>query len=268
MTAGTELDTSLSSQTTRSDEVRLEKLSWRQIQEAIDTGKHTVILVAASIEQHGPHLPCDADAIYGCEMAVRAAQHLGTALVAPVIRPGCSEHHMGFPGTISISPEVLVATVKDYIRCLASAGFTSIIVTSSHGGNFGPLVNALPEFEKFASELGIRLIPVLDLARWIAALRAVPDRHGKVQAVPAFAGDLIETSILLSLCPENVVMEHAEVGFLGDFDVEDSFRTGLKQLTANGILGDPREATADLGEEIVQELVEYLLQGIEMESAR
>lgn len=243
-------------------ELRLDKLSWAQIQEAVESGRQTAILVAASIEQHGPHLPCDGDVIYGREMAIRAARRLGTALVAPVIRPGCSDHHMGFPGTVSISPELLVGTVRAYIRSLASAGFTSIVLTSSHGGNFGPMANALPEFEALAADLGVCLIPVLDLSRWIAALRAVPDRHGKVQNVPAFAGDLIETSILLYLCPDQVQMDRAEVGYLGNFDVEDSFRTGLKRLTANGILGDPREATAELGEEIVDELVEYLLTGI------
>lgn len=245
------------------DELRLEKLSWFQIEEAITLGKQTAILVAASIEQHGPHLPCDGDVIYGREMALRAARRMGTALVAPVIRPGCSQHHVGFPGTITISSGLLVALVQEHLRSLAVTGFDRVVLTSSHGGNFGPLLEALPDLKQLCSELNLQLIPVLDLASWIAALRSVPDSHNLVQPVPAFAGDLIETSILLYLCPENVSMERAEVGFLGDFDVAASFEAGgLKALTPNGILGDPRAATAKLGEEIVQALTEYLLQGI------
>jgi creatinine amidohydrolase len=103
----------------------------------------------------------------------------------------------------------------------------------------------------------------LDLDGWIAALRYIPDRRGLVQNVPAFQGELIETSIMLALRPERVAMERVEVGYLGDFDVAASFEAGgLKRITANGILGDPRQASAELGAEIMDHLTEYLLAGI------
>jgi creatinine amidohydrolase len=123
-------------------------MTWAEIGDAIESGKTTVIVVAASIEQHGPHLPTDCDAVYGTEMAVRAATHLGDALVAPAIRPGCSQHHMGFPGTITVPAETFVSTVVAHLRSLAAAGFERVVLTSSHGGNFGPLSDALPILEE------------------------------------------------------------------------------------------------------------------------
>ena len=249
--------------TAPSEELRTDRLSWAQTSEAIEAGKTTVFVVAASIEQHGPHLPTDCDAVYGTEMAVRAASHLGDALVAPAIRPGCSQHHMGFSGTITMAPDTLISTVIAYLRSLAAAGFTRIVLTSSHGGNFGPLAEAQLILREVASDLEVTLVPILSLNDWIGALRHVPDVRGLVQEVPAFQGELIETSIMLFLRPDLVDMERAEVGHLGDFDVAASFEAGgLKRITANGILGDPRQATAELGSEIMDHLTEYLLAGI------
>ncbi len=90
-------------------ETRLERLSWPEVAAALAAGKTTAIIVVASSEQHGPHLPEATDALIGEGLAVRLAQRLGNALVAPVIRPGCSSHHLDFPGTISITPELLLA---------------------------------------------------------------------------------------------------------------------------------------------------------------
>src|SRR2546423_3661235 len=112
----------------------MEQLAWPEIQKLVAAGCRRAILVAASIEQHGPHLVCETDCWYGAEMALRVARRLGDTLVAPVLRPGCSEHHMGFPGTFSIPPALLVALVKEHLRCLAESGFTQVVLTSSHGG--------------------------------------------------------------------------------------------------------------------------------------
>ena len=69
------------------DTVLIEEMTWREIKQAMDAGKDTVILVAAAIEQHGPHLPTATDTIIGYAVAKAVAKKLGNALVAPVIRP-------------------------------------------------------------------------------------------------------------------------------------------------------------------------------------
>src|SRR5579859_464097 len=125
-------------------ETRLERLSWPEIGAAIASGKTTAIIVVASSEQHGPHLPEATDALIGEGLGVRLAQRLGNALVAPVIRPGCSDHHFGFPGTISISPDLLVAIVDSYLTSLRRHGFRQFLVFSSHGGNF-PVLSRMAE---------------------------------------------------------------------------------------------------------------------------
>src|SRR4030042_2453705 len=115
--------------------VLMEKMSWVEIQEAIRKGKTTVIIVSGSIEQHGPHLPTGTDTYLGYEIAERAALKLGNALVAPVIRPALSEHHLGFPGSLTLKWKTYFAVLEDYSSSLARSEFTDLVLTSSHGGN-------------------------------------------------------------------------------------------------------------------------------------
>ena len=240
----------------------LASMSSREIAERVAAGATTAILVAGSIEQHGPHLPCDADATYGAEMGRRLADMLGNALVAPVVTPGCSDHHTGFAGTFTIAPELLVALVEARLRDLARMGFREVILTSSHGGNFRPLQSALPRLEAVAGELGLRLTPVLVLEDFIAALVKAPKAEGLDQKLPAVQADLVETSIMLLLRPDQVRMDLAEPGGLTDFTLDELLANGLASVTHNGVLGDPRSATAELGEAILISLQEYLVSGV------
>jgi creatinine amidohydrolase len=138
-----------------------------------------------------------------------------------------------------------------------------VVLTSSHGGNFGPLREALPSLRQEGSKLGVRLTPVLDLGAFVAALTRAPLARGLDQGMPAVQADLVETSLALALRPETVHMELAAPGYLGDFDLDDLFRLGLKRITSNGVLGDPTQATAELGLEILDSLEAYLVDAVE-----
>jgi creatinine amidohydrolase len=170
---------------------------------------------------------------------------------------------MGFPGTFTISASLLVALVQEHLRCLAEAGIRRVVLTSSHGGNFRPLHGALPDLRATCNELGMDLIPVLDLAAFVAALSRPTVEAGLDQRLPAVQADLIETSIVLALRPDTARMDQAEPGYQGDIDLDTLFREGLKAVTPNGILGDPRQANAGLGRAILASLEMYLFEAIE-----
>ncbi|MBN9036756.1 MAG: creatininase family protein [Rhizobiales bacterium] len=240
----------------------LASMSSREIADRVAAGATTAVLVAGSIEQHGPHLPCDADATYGAEMGRRLAEALGSALVAPVVTPGCSDHHVGFAGTFTITPELLVALVEARLRDLSRMGFREVVLTSSHGGNFRPLQAALPQLSALADGLRLRLTPVLVLEDFIAALVRAPRARGLDQKLPAVQADLVETSIMLRLRPDQVRMDLAEPGGLTDFTLDELLERGLAAVTHNGVVGDPRAATAELGEAILNDLRDYLVSGV------
>ena len=128
--------------------VLLEELSWREIGEAMEGGCRTVLVCAASNEQHGPHLAENTDYIFGLEMCRAVAEKMGDALVAPVIRPGLSQHHMRHPGSLTLRPETFRMLVEDYVDCYVRHGFERIVLLASHGTNFAPLAALAPELQK------------------------------------------------------------------------------------------------------------------------
>jgi creatinine amidohydrolase len=119
-----------------------------------------VIVMTASIEQHGPHLPTNTDTAIGYAVGERVARRLGKTLLAPVIRPGCSDHHLAFPGSLSIPKEVFIETVIACVRSLAPHGFTTFVLLSSHGGNFGALEEAAKRLRAEFEPKGVRIVDV------------------------------------------------------------------------------------------------------------
>ena len=85
------------------------KLTWPEMNDAIEMQK-VIILPTGSTEQHGPHMPLDVDLFLVrevChELGRRAADKV---LVLPAIPCGLNLHHIDFPGTIHIEPEVFIA---------------------------------------------------------------------------------------------------------------------------------------------------------------
>lgn len=232
-------------------ETRLERLSWPEIAAAIESGKTTAIIVVASSEQHGPHLPEATDAMIGEGLAVRLAHRLGNALVAPVIRPGCSDHHLGFPGTISISPELLVAIIHSYLTSLRRHGFRQFFIFSSHGGNF-PVLGQMAE-RGLPSDVTV----VTDLGAFASTMLEALRGFGRPDTTIPHA-DASETAEMLALHPELVHMQRAERGFVGEVGLPELQDRGLKAISGNGVLGDPVGATSEMGEAVLNALVNLL----------
>ena len=110
----------------------MEDMNWPDIQKAIDDGYKTVVIGVGSTEQHGPHLPTKTDTLIGDMLAFRFAMEWGKALQAKTIPVGCSEHHLAFPGTVSLKAPTLKAIITDYTESLAKHGFKTIVYLTSH----------------------------------------------------------------------------------------------------------------------------------------
>lgn len=232
-------------------EVLIENMTWPEVQRCIESGMRRAIVCAASSEQHGPHLPEATDYLLGKATAERLARRLGDALVAPVIRPGCSEHHMAFAGSLTISPLQLMDLLDSYVDGLRRHGFESFVVMSSHGGNF-PVIN---QWEAMRPKPGCQVLA--DLDGFMAALVDVERRFGRDDG-PVLHADICETAMMLRLHPELVHMERAEPGFMGELEPERLFTEGMRSISPNGILGNPVGATADMGEAMLEGLAEWL----------
>lgn len=242
------------------DTVLLEELSWPEVQKALDAGVRTVVIVAASIEQHGPHLPTMTDTAIGYAVGERVARKL-RALLAPVIRPGCSDHHLAFPGSLSIPRETLIETVFAYVRSLAPHGFQKFALFSSHGGNFDALDEAARRLRDEFTPKNVRIAAYAGrtaLLEMMQVMNAAAESLGARQDVDALHAELTETSVMMARHPALVATDRLERGRMGRIDADELFRVGLKALTPNGILGDPRTASPEIGAAVLERLSEHL----------
>ena len=243
--------------------VKLEEMTSPQIAKAIENGYDTAIFTAGAIEQHGKHLPIGMDAIDGYIFSVKIAEKLGNALVAPVIRPGCSDHHMDFAGTITISKELLQQLCFSYCRSLCSHGFTKIALTPSHGGNIEAMEEIVPVIN---DELPCKVVwaNVLRDPRTDNLIEPILEEYGVTEQEGGMHSGFVETSLLLATSYEEYVdMDVAERGFVGESKEEvDKLKKkndgewNISDLSPIGVLGDPTKATREAGEKIMSVLVD------------
>jgi len=232
--------------------VRMSEMSWVDIQKALDGGISTVVFGVGSNEQHGPHLPTCTDSLIGDVLANKVAGKLGRALQAPSINVGCSEHHMAFPGTISLRPETLKSLIRDYCASLAKQGFKNIVILPSHGGNFNAVREVTDELSQSLEKA--KVVSYTDLKGLLEFLAEFSSKHGvSAGESGAHAGES-ETSMVLAIRRDLVDMEHAEQGFVGNYEekIPIIWSQGIRAVTKNGVVGDPRKAEAGKGEEYLE----------------
>jgi creatinine amidohydrolase len=162
-----------------SEELALERMTSPQVRAALDAGRTVAVFACGAVEQHGPHLPLFMDAEHGSRLAEEVARRLGNALVAPTIRVGCSEHHMGFAGSLSLRVETFEAICRDYCVSLARHGFRFICIIPSHGGNFAPLESMLPRLNDAAGP-GVQVVAFTDLPAQIELWRRVVEEEASL----------------------------------------------------------------------------------------
>jgi len=250
--------------------VCMEQMTWDEIRDAVRAGKTTAILVSGAMEQHGPHLPVATDTLLGYAVAVKAAEILGNALVAPIVYPGLSEHHMGFPGSFTLTWDTYLEILEAFCEGLAESGFRDIVLTSSHGGNVAVLKVLTP---RIAKKMGSRTrVNMVDYLR--ASSGAVEDYLKNAGISKTRAGvhsGYAETAMMLAVEPDLVEMDAVEEGLVDDAFYHadhiarsqiDTFIHGVHHFIPNGILGDPRGAEAEQGRRLMEITVRSFVGGI------
>ena len=68
-----------------------------------------------------------------------------------------------------------------------------------------------------------------------------------------------ETSLMLALRSDQVKMDRAAEGFVGELsEIMSKVFDGIQNLDQNGVLGDPRPATAEAGKKYLEDIIEFL----------
>jgi len=207
-------------------------LNWLQVEGA---ARRAVLVPLGSLEQHGPHLPLDTDTRIAVAVARGAAASRGGVAAAPPVAFGSSGEHAAFAGTLSIGTSALCSLLVELGRD-ATRDWKAMLLVNGHGGNVDAVSAAV---DCLRGE-----------GRPCAAFHVAPGSGD------AHAG-LSETALLLHLAPEVVRLDLAEAGERSPVsELMDRLRSdGVRSVSANGVLGDPRAATAREGRRLFEELI-------------
>lgn len=198
-----------------------------------DIERPVLIVPVGSCEQHGPHLPLDTDTVVAIALARELAGRRDGCVTTPPLAITASGEHQGFPGTLSIGTDVMVAVLVELVRSADWAA--GVVFVNGHGGNVAAMQRAGEVFAREARPVLVWWPNVAD-----------GDPH---------AGH-VETSLMLALAPEQVRLERAVAGPTPE--LADLVRHGVRPLSASGVLGDPTRATVDDGRRLFAELADQL----------
>jgi len=227
------------------------RLTWPEARDALALARLAIVAVG-SCEQHGPHLTLDTDSAIAQEFAGRIADDLGErALLCPPLAYGLSEHHMSFPGTLTLRAPTLLGFISDLVESLAHWGVRRVLVVNGHGGNIDAIRLAARSARRDQGAL-VAGVMWAQLAADVAAERASSDRYGHACE--------IETSVAMVLAPGSVhadrIAEPSQAGGGDPLTDPPAPRvdrpTWFDEWTQSGALGDARLASRDLGTDLVE----------------
>lgn len=245
---------------------RYDELTWPETREAVGR-QPAVLLPFGAVEDHGPHLPLNTDNVIVEAICLEAARRAPEEmLVMPVAAYGLDEHHMDFPGTITVSIQTLTDYIADVTGSVARHGFTHILIVNGHGSNASIADLAA---RRVVLESGI-ICGAISPNAAIDPTLSEPTLSQMRRSTPggiAHAGEY-ETAMMLHLRPDLVAMDkaihemgqmkleyfnwdHAEPSILG-------WQDWWSRMSASGICGDPTVATAEFGAALFETTVENL----------
>ena len=235
--------------------------TWPEIEQRLQ-GSRTVVVPIGSNEQHGPTGLLGTDWLCP-EIIAHAASRAAPSdiLVAPTFNIGMAQHHLGFPGTITLRPSTFIAAISDWVSSLHRHGFDRILFLNGHGGNIASIEAAFSEIYAEWSFAEERTPFMLRLRNWwelpgIMSLgnRLFPTGHGS-HATPS------EIAITQAAYPDciksaNYAPQIAPTGPIRDaLDYRARFPDGR-------IGSDPGQASPEKGQELIDACVPGLLREV------
>ncbi len=205
--------------------------------------RRLLVVPVGSLEQHGPHLPLDTDTQVAVALTRAVAKLRADVMVAPAVPYGASGEHEDFPGTISVGCDALALYLLEFVRS-ATATYHRILFVNGHGGNVGTLVRIAEQSRNEGR----------DARFWTPRVEGGDLHAGRV-----------ETSLLLALNPQLVRQDRIAPGDTSP--AEEIYprlrQEGVRAVSASGVLGDPRGASAEEGRALFQTLLDDLALFIE-----
>jgi creatinine amidohydrolase len=191
--------------------MQLKFSTWPEVEAYLQNSK-AIVLPIGSTEQHGPNGLIGTDSLCPESLAEKLGDNAG-ALIAPTISVGMAQHHLGFPGSITLRPSTLISVIQDTINSLVCHGFERFWFLNGHGGNVATVTAAFSEIYAQASLNANPAAPSrvrLRLINWWEADGVMPlsrSLFGEADGSHATCGEVSLTQFAYPDSIKNVAMD-------------------------------------------------------------
>ena len=234
--------------------------TWPEIEARLQRSK-TVVIPIGSHEQHGPTGLLGTDFLCP-EIIAHEAERRSDLLVGPTFNIGMAQHHLGFPGTISLRPSTFIAAIRDWVMSLAGHRFDRLYFLNGHGGNVASIEAAFSEIYAEASFARRPAGVAMKLRNWwelpgVMGLcsQLFPTGHGG-HATPS------EIAVTQFAYPDRVKTAAYEPAIAPTGPIREA--QDFRARYPDGRMGsDPAQATPEKGGQIVERAVAGLISEVE-----
>ena len=243
--------------------VDFEMMTWPEVKKAIhEQGKTTALIYNGGTEQRGPQNVNGGHTLIAHAAVLTIAEKLGNAIAAPVMPFSVNNASAELPGTIGLTGPLFAEVNEQVAEQMIKNGFRNIVLMGDHGGGQKELGEVARKLnEKYASQ-GIRVVfcdqvyekANADFDKWLEANHYPVSTHAGIP----------DTSEMLYLGGDKGwVRKELVPTALGDpVRGRGAARDPNEKRLNNGITGDGRRSTAELGKRIFDLKVEYAVNQI------
>jgi creatinine amidohydrolase/Fe(II)-dependent formamide hydrolase-like protein len=243
--------------------VDFEMMTWPEVKKAIhDQGKTTALIYNGGTEQRGPQNVNGGHTLMGHATVIAIAEKLGNAIAAPVMPFSVNNASAELPGTIGLTGPVFSAVNEQVAEQMIKNGFKNIVLMGDHGGGQKELGEVAKKLDEKYSAQGIRVVfcdevyekANADFDKWLAANNYPSSSHAGIP----------DTAEMLYLGGDKGWVRRDLVATaLGDpVRRRGEPRDPNEKRINNGITGDARRSTPELGKRMFDTKVSYAVNQI------
>src|SRR5215471_3673476 len=245
-------------------QVEFELMTWPEVKQAFAQGRTTALFYTGGTEQRGPQNVNGGHTMMGKLIVKAIAEKLGNAIAMPVLPYTPNNASADLPGTIGLTPDLLAAILERVSEQAITTGFKNVVIMGDHGGGQPNVYRAVAKKlnDKYAPK-GIHAYYSDDVY-----IKAGDDFDAwlRMNGYPASThAGIPDTSLMLYLGGDaGWVRKDLVKTALGDPVLARGQQPAANAPRVNnGITGDARRSTAELGKMIFDIKVDYAVKQIQ-----
>lgn len=241
--------------------VEFEMMTWPEVKQALADGKTTALFYTGGTEQRGPQNVNGGHTLMARATVKAIALELGNAIAMPVLPYTPNQASAELPGTIGLTPELLGAVLERVTEQAIVTGFKTVVLMQDHGGGTSVYGEVAKKLDAKYAPHGIHVYfcddvyarAQGDFDKWLADNGYPVSSHAGIP----------DTSEMLYLGGDVWVRKDLIKTALGDpmLPRGTPHDPNIARVN-NGISGDARRSSADLGERAFHMKVEYAVRQI------